>query len=54
VTTIKHEYTKILFLGFIKCKALNCKALRENIFERGYYDMTQKREYMGLKAYVMG
>jgi hypothetical protein len=54
VATRKHEYKEILLLGFITCKTLNYKALRTNIFEGGYYDMTPRGAYMGLNVYVMG
>jgi hypothetical protein len=56
----------IILLGFITCESFNCKALRTNIFEGGYYvmtqggyiglnvyDMTPRGEYMGLNVHVM-
>jgi hypothetical protein len=50
VVARKKEYKEILLLGFITCNTLNCKSLRTNIFEGGYYDMTQRGEYMGLNV----
>lgn len=41
MTTRKQEYKETLLLGFITCKALNCKALRTKLFEGGYYVMIQ-------------
>jgi hypothetical protein len=48
---IKKEHKKIVLLGFITCKSVNFKSSRINLFEGGYYDMTQKREFMGLNVY---
>jgi hypothetical protein len=49
----KQENKKIILLGFITCKAFNCKALRTKIFEGGYYGMTPRGAYMGLNVYDM-
>jgi hypothetical protein len=51
--TRKQEYKKIILLGFNTCKSFNCKALRTNIFEGAYYDMTPRGAYMGLNVHVM-
>jgi len=37
----KKEHKKIILLGFITCESFNFKAMRKNLFERGYYVMTQ-------------
>jgi hypothetical protein len=49
----KQEHKKIILLGFITYKSFNCKALRTNLFEGGYYDMTPRGAYMGLNVYDM-
>jgi len=36
----KQEYKKILSLGFITCKTVQCKSLRTKLFKGGCYDMT--------------
>jgi hypothetical protein len=48
------EYKKILLFGFVTCKTLNYKALRTKTFEGGYYDMTQREAYMGVKCICNG
>ena len=49
----KQEDKKILSLGFITCKTIQCKALRAKLFEGGYHDMTLGGEYMGLSVHDM-
>jgi hypothetical protein len=43
----KKENKKIILLGFITCEAFKCKSLRKNIFEGGYYVMTQGEHIWG-------
>jgi len=49
----KQEHKKILSIGFITCKTIQCKALRTKLFKGGYYDMTLWGAYMGLSVHDM-
>ena len=46
----KQEHKKIILLGFITCNTLHCEALRMNIFEGGYYDMTPNESIHAVKC----